>query len=467
MLNLDELDNIYETNKEAFLQDWFQFLSFKSISSEEDYKKEVVACQKWLESYLGKLGFKAEVWETSGHPVIFAKTPYEKKDCPTLLFYNHYDVQPVDPEEEWKTPPFEPTVVNGEVFARGAQDNKGQAFYTFLALAHLVKNNPDLPLNIKFCIEGEEEVGSYGLSSILKEKKEDLKCDALVITDVLIPNIDTPAITLGVRGILTFDIEMIGSNSDLHSGCHGGIVYNPIHALVELLGKLRSTKTGQILVPGFYDGVMPLDEEEKKQFDLSFNEKEYQTLFAARPCGGEKQYPPGDRVSIRPTLEINGIKGGYTGKGFKTVIPQKATAKLSCRLVPGQDGKKVAEHIKNFLSEYCPEGIQLSITPHHGGNGVRANPNAVVAKSFSHAFEQVFKKPTKNILSGASIPIAAEMGEILDTPVVLTGLGLPEDNIHAPNEHFGLERFKKGFLITALAAQEFATSQIKKEVPCD
>lgn len=436
------------------LEDYFNFLKFKSISSEAEYKKDILDCVHWLKNYLDKIDLKTELWESAGHPVLFASYLKAGPEKPTLLIYNHYDVQPVDPLELWTSPPFEPTIKEGEVYARGAQDNKGQCFYVVQALKHLIEKNGTLPINIKLCIEGEEECGSANLPGVLKTHKEQLQADYLAIVDLGIPASDTPAITLGIRGLTTMDVEVEGSNIDLHSGSHGGIVYNPIHALVEILAKVRDPFTGRIFIPGFYDEAIALTEEEKQQINLKFDEKNYLKTFGASASGGEKEFPPLERNWLRPTLEINGIHGGYCGTGFKTVIPAKAHAKISCRLVPGQDPEKMAERVAEFIKRQAPEGITVRVTTHiGGGKAARSKVSSKIVQVFAQAFSDVFGKPCEYIYSGATIPIVNDLVQASGAEVVMLGLGLATDCIHAPNEHFGVDRLKKGASIIANAIE--------------
>lgn len=435
------------------LKDFFTFLKFQSISSEPDFKQEMIHCAHWVIDYLKKIRFQTELWETSGHPVIFASNMEAGPDKPTLLIYNHYDVQPVDPLNEWTTPPFEPTIRDGQIYARGAQDNKGQCFYTLHALKSLLEKHHSFPINIKLCIEGEEECGSLGLSEMLKIKQKELKADYLAIVDLGIPAPDVPSVTLGIRGIVSMDLEVFGSKTDMHSGSNGGLLYNPIHALTELLAKLRDP-SGKIAVPGFYDDILPLSDKERSQISWDFDPQKYQATFGVLPTGGESRLPPLERNWTRPTLEINGISGGYSGSGFKTVIPAKASAKISCRVVPNQDPQKIGALVASFLEKNAPAGIHVKATVHPGGGkAVRSNPNSKVVQAFAQAFSEIFNKPCRFIFEGASIPIVTELALASQSEVVLVGLGLPDDQIHAPNEHFGLDRLEKGSAIMMRVAE--------------
>jgi acetylornithine deacetylase/succinyl-diaminopimelate desuccinylase-like protein len=427
---LDTLNAYYEANEEAILKDFFTFLRFMSISSEPS-KSDILACVEWLKKQIEDISFQIEVWEVPGHhPVLFASSNKAGPSKPTLLIYNHYDVQPVDPIEEWISPPF---------------DNKGQCFYVLQALKAYYTQFGSLPINVKWCIDGEEEMGSAGLSKLLEQKKEKLKADYLVIVDMGLEHPKQPAVTLGVRGIFTMDVELEGSHTDMHSGCHGGVVYNPIHALVKLLANLRD-QDGHVTIPGFYDDVLIMSDKEKKELALDFDEASYLKTFGASPSGGEKGFSPLERAWLRPTLEINGIAGGYYGPGFKTVIPAKAHAKVSCRLVPNQSPEKMANLVSTYLRQQVPEGMKLTIHIHDGtGCAIRADVNSEVVRTFSQAFSDVFSEPCQYIFSGGSIPIVTELAKASQAEVVLVGVGLPDDQIHAPNEHFGVKRLQQGF----------------------
>lgn len=453
-LSLSSMRQWIQTHQEEWLKDYIAFLSIPSVSSEASYQKEMDRCARWLIDTLKSLHFHVEMWPTGRHPVIFASNLDAGPDKPTLLIYNHYDVQPPDPLEAWDTPPFEPSIRDGSVYARGAQDNKGQCFYVLQALKLLLDCKGKLPINIKLCIEGEEEIGSAGLAEILTEKKEQLSADYLAIVDLGLQRPDVPALTLGMRGIVTMDVTLQGSRTDLHSGSHGGIVINPIHALVELLATLRD-ESGRVAVLGFYDDVVEMSKEEISHIHFDFDIKEYKKQTGAEPFGGEKKYSVLERAWLRPTLEINGISGGYTGDGFKTVIPAQARAKISCRLTSDQDPEKIGELIAAHLRRNTPSGISIVVNVHPGtGRAVRVSPEAAVVKAFAKSFEEVFGKPCTFILEGASIPITAKLSAACGGETLLLGLGLTTDQIHAPNEHFSLDRLEKGMLIMALAIEQ-------------
>jgi acetylornithine deacetylase/succinyl-diaminopimelate desuccinylase-like protein len=452
-VSVESLKKLYDARKETSLEEYFTFLKFPSISSEPEFKPHMEACVQWLTSYLQELGFSTELWTTSGHPTLYAYNLQAGPEKPTLLIYNHYDVQPVDPLEAWESPPFEPAIRNGQVFARGAQDNKGQCFYVLQALRLLRQRDGKLPINIKLCIEGEEECGSAGLNEILESKKEQLKADYLAVVDLAIPSIKTPAVTLGIRGIVAMDVEATGSTTDLHSGCHGGLAYNPIKGLVEVLAKLYEP-SGRVAIPGFYDNILSISEEDKRQLSQAFDEGKYHEMFGIHPTGGEQGLSPLERNWLQPTLEINGITGGYSGAGFKTVIPAKASAKVSCRLVPGQDPDDIGEKVAAFVERLAPPGITIKARVNHGGGkAVRSTAEGRAVKAFAGAFSEVFNAPCQYILEGASIPVVTNLAKSCGGEVVLLGLALPDDQIHAPNEHFGIDRVEKGCLIIARAIE--------------
>lgn len=414
------------------------FLRIPSISTASSYKADVLRCHDWLIEQLKSIGFRVESIPTSRNPVILAHMEGPSQS-PQVLIYGHYDVQPADPHELWTHPAFEPFIdESGEIFARGAQDNKGQLWAVIQSI-RLLKKQGRLACSVTLCIEGEEESGSVGLFEILDSLKDKIKADALLVVDVDVPQKDLPAVTLGCRGNITMTLELTGSNSDLHSGMHGGIVFNPLHAVVQMLGNMRAAD-GKILIDGFYDDVETLSEDEKKDFMLEFDEASYEKTFGAKPNGGEQAFSPIESCWMRPTLEINGLSGGYSGEGFKTVIPAKATAKISCRLVPNQDPKKILECLKKRLKELTPEGMDLKITLHGQSSWARANPSALIVKAARAAYSEAFGKPCTCILSGGSIPITACLAETAGADVLFIGYGLGDDNIHAPNEHYGTDR---------------------------
>lgn len=437
------------SSDDAALQEFFDFLRFASISSDPAYAGDMHMCVQWLKTRLEALPLHVEIWHNEGHPVLFASYMEAGPNQPTVLLYNHYDVQPVEPLEAWHSPPFTPEVRDGEVYARGAQDNKGQCFFVLQALRKLFKEHGKLPINFKWIIEGEEEIGSRHLPELLQSKQGLLAADYLLIVDVGVAGLDMPSVTLGVRGIVTMEMTLKGSSGDLHSGIHGGMVYNPLHAMVEMLASLRDAN-GRVTVPQFYDAVDHPPESLLADCTAQFSPERYARDFATTATGGEREFPPLARAWLRPTIEINGINGGYSGTGFKTVIPAVAIAKFSARLVPHQDPKTIAESIRAVLLARVPKGIDANITIFPGmGEAVRADPKSPLVQAFVKSYEHVFSKPCTCSLDGGSIPITAVLQRVSGGDVLLVGLGLPTDHIHAPNEHFGVERLNQGALMIA------------------
>jgi len=443
-LSISSWKKWFADHRETIFRDFFTFLKFKSIATDPVFASECLQCANWLSEYLKKIGLDVEVWKTSKQPVLFAKQ-CKAQGRPTLLLYHHYDVQPVDPLELWESDPFEPTLREGNIYARGAQDNKGQCFYSITAIKALMELCDSLNFNLKVFIEGEEESGSRGTEEVFQTKKKDLESDYLLAVDVSMPAPGVPAITLGIRGILTMEILCRESNRDMHSGDLGGIAYNPIRSLVEGLSKFWDAQ-GKVAIPHFYEDVKILSKEELAQFDLEINEERVKKEFGLRSVCPEPGFSLGESGTIRPTVEINGIQGGYTGEGFKTVIPAIAKAKVSCRLVPDQDPEKIFSHLKDFLQKQLPEGMELKIESDHGSKAFRSSKDSVIAKVAAKAYEEVLEAPCKNILCGGSIPIVAKLSEVSGAQTVMMGYGLDSDQIHAPNERFGVDRFELGFL---------------------
>ncbi len=451
----------FEENEEKIQQDFFHFLRFSSISTDPLHHKECLKTADWLSSYLRDIGMKTELLKSPGLPVVFADSGTKGASIPSVLLYHHYDVQPVDPVDLWTSDPFSPRLDGGCIFARGASDNKGQCFITLTALKAMGQLTRDLPLQIKLFIEGEEESGGAGTYVVLKEKKDLLKADFLCVVDFDLAAPDQPSIAMGYRGLAAFEIECINAQTDMHSGVHGGIALNPIHILTDIIAKLRD-ETGKITIPHFYDGIDPLSAEEKEKLDLSFDEKKYREEFGVGAFCQEKGVSLREANWLRPTIEVNGLWGGYTGAGFKTVIPAKAYAKISCRLVPGQDPDKIEKHFTEFLVQNTPKGAEIRIKWHHGAKAYRASFDSLLVAAVSKSMEDVFQKPCHYTLCGGSVPIVKDLAEAVGGDVALFGFALDTDNIHAPNEHFRWECFKKGFLTIARLLWELAEQGKKK-----
>lgn len=447
---IERLKKLYEKNSNQIHDEYFAFLRFESISSEPENRQPMMDCATWLKQYLRESQFEAEFWEGPGYPVVFASNMSAGPDKPSVIIYGHYDVQPVDPLELWESPPFAPIIKDGEVFARGAQDNKGQLMYVLAALKALLELDGQLPVNVKLCIDGEEECGSSSLLSILEQNKDKLKADYLLVVDLGVPDENKPSLPLGMRGIMSMELEVVGAKTDLHSGVHGGIVYNPNHALVEILAKLRDS-SGKITIPGFYDDLVDIPLEAKEKLQHEFDAELYESTYGAKPTGGEKAYTPIESGTLRPTLEINGLGGGYTGAGQKTVIPARAIAKISCRLVPNQEPDRIRKLLENFMVANAPPGVVVNFPSNNieGGKAVRSNPVSAVVKAVVKAYEEVSGIACGFHLEGASVPLVSKLEKMAGSESVLMGWGLASDKIHAPNERFGLNRFKKGYLTLA------------------
>ena len=395
-----------------------------------------------------KGGFHSELIPTSVYPLVYAEDLNAGKNKPTLLIYGHYDVQPVDPLELWKSDPFEPTERDGSVFARGAVDDKGQIFYAMLAAVVVKKLHGKLPINLKFCIEGEEESSSLGLSKALPKLRDKIKADYLIVPDFDQYDRETPAISLGCRGMVSLEVTLTGSKGDLHSGLYGGIAYNPNRSLVELLAKLWDDK-GRVQVDGFYEAVIETDAETQKKFNGRFEKEHFSKEFGIDAFGGEAGLSLKEIATLRPTLEINGISGGYAGAGIKTVIPAYAHAKITCRLVPNQDPAKIGNQIAQFLKKHATPGMKVKVDVNPGTFAFRMNPDSKLASATAKAAEEVCGKRCMRLLSGASIPIVPELIQATGADMVGIGYGLMDDEIHAPNERFDMGRFEKGFLTVA------------------
>lgn len=443
---LNDLVQWYSKNYDQILKDYIDFLKFKTISAKKENMSEMISCSNWLVKYLKKIGMNSEVIETSTYPLVYAEKIIDDK-LPTILIYGHYDVQPVEPLSEWVSDPFNPIIKEDNVYARGASDDKGQIFYSIIAMQCLLNLKKKLNVNIKFCIEGEEESKSVGLFHAIDSLKQKLKSDYLMVIDFGIPKADIPAITLGIRGLICFSVEFTGSSTDLHSGEHGGLAYNPLRAVVEVLSKLVD-ENGKVNIKNFYDDVQKIDDKKKYDLDL-FEVENYKKTFGIKDLGGEKEFRGIQAAWFRPTIEINGIGGGYFQEGFKTVIPAKVQVKISSRLVPNQKPDKIINLIKDFLVKNIPKQIDIKVKYEGGGGALLADGDSLIAKATAKAYEEVFGKPCKRILAGGSVPVVGNLVEKLKCQPVMMGTALISDNIHAPNEHFCLDSFKKGFLTVA------------------
>jgi succinyl-diaminopimelate desuccinylase len=429
-------------------------LRIASVSADPNCKGEMQKAADWLAQKFRKLGFTAEIIPTSGHPLVFAESP-PIPSAPTVLVYGHYDVQPAEPLEKWTNPPFDPTKRDGKLIARGASDDKGQVFSHILSAEAVLQTVGKLPINLKYLVEGEEEIGSAGLSQfLLTDAAKKLKSDCIVISDGSQFGPGVPAINYGLRGLAYFEVRLQGPNRDLHSGSFGGSVTNPANALAKMLTGLINEK-GQIQVPGFYDDVVPLTDRERKQFaDLPFDEKTYFKNVGVDGAFGEEGYTALERRWARPTFDICGLWSGYQGEGSKTVLPAQAGAKISFRLVPNQTPEKVAVGLKKKLEELCPPGIKMEFIEHHGGNGVLVSLDSPYIEAAARAIEYAFGRRPVFTREGGSIPIVAKFAEHLKVDTLLMGWGQEDDNAHSPNEKFSLADYHKAIKASAKLWEE-------------
>lgn len=445
-----------EKNKDKFLGELLEFLRIPSISADSNYTQDVRRAADFLIKEFQSLGVEeTTIYETKGHPIVFARTVIDETK-PTILVYGHYDVQPADPLELWDSPPFEPLVKDNRVYARGACDDKGQVYMHLKALEVLKNKGDELPCNVKFLIEGEEEVGSDNLETFLIENKDLVSADMVLVSDTSMISLDTPSITVGLRGLSYVEVEVTGPNRDLHSGVYGGAVANPINILCGMIKSMHDSE-GRITVPGFYDKVRVLSPEERDALaNTPFDESEYKTDLGIREVSGEKGFSTIERVGIRPTLDVNGIWGGYTGEGAKTVLPAKAFAKISMRLVPNQRSEEITNMFIKYFEDIAPDAVEVKVTPHHGGEAAETQTDSAPFMAAVSAVNKVFGKNPIPTRDGGSIPIIALFKDILGLESLLLGFGLDEDRIHSPNESYGLENFFKGIETIVEFHEEYA-----------
>ncbi len=459
---MSEFDKYLTENHDRFESDLFEWLRMASIGTDSAYDKEVRQTADWLADKFREIGLKTEMIETCGHPLIYAESP-KVEGAPTVLVYGHYDVQPPDPLELWETPPFEPSVRNGNVYARGATDDKGQMITHVFGVETYLKTRGDLPVQIKFLIEGEEESGGAGLKAFLAGEydkdvavTEKIKADIAVISDCSQYGPEQPAITYGLKGIAYFQLNLTGPNRDLHSGGFGGTVTNPANALCKMLAALVDDD-GRVQIPEFYDKVQELGEREREQFaSLGFSEAEYKAELGLKELAGEKGYTTLERRWARPTFDINGIWGGYQGEGAKTVLPAKAGAKFSCRLVPDQDPKKVQANVLKMLESLCPPGIEMELVADHGAPGFVLSLESPFMDAAARAIEQGFGTKPVFVRSGGSIPVVNSFTAMLGIDTLLLGWGQDDDNLHSPNEKFSLKDFHRGIKSSCCLWDEIA-----------
>jgi acetylornithine deacetylase/succinyl-diaminopimelate desuccinylase-like protein len=430
-------------NKDRFLNELLDLLRIPSISAKSEHKAHMIQCAEAVKARLLEAGAdKVEIYPTEGHPLVYGEKIIDPSK-PTVLVYGHYDVQPADPLELWNSGPFDPLIKDGKIYARGSCDDKGQFYMHIKALETMVKTNT-LTTNIKFCIEGEEEVGSPNLATFVKGHKDLLKADVILISDTAMISLDTPSIDIGVRGLSYIEVEVTGPNRDLHSGVYGGAVANPITILAKMIASLHD-ENNHITIPGFYDDVaIATNEERKLMAQAPFNEVAYAADLGVKELWGEKGFSTNERTGIRPTLELNGIWGGYTGEGAKTVLPSKAFAKISARLVPNQTTDKITGILINHLQKIAPANVSVKASLHHGGEPYMTPIDSKAYKAAAKAMETTFGKTPIPVRGGGSIPICALFEKELGIKIVFMGFGLDSDNLHSPNEKFNLDNFYKG-----------------------
>jgi len=446
---MDQLKKYHKANKDRYLNELLDFLRIPSVSADPAYAKDVKKTAKFVADKLKAAGAKkVKIHPTSGHPIVYGEKMVDKSK-PTVLVYGHYDVQPPDPMELWDSPPFEPVIKKtkihpkGAIFARGACDDKGQVYMHLKAFEAMLAHDA-LPCNVKFMIEGEEEVGSSNLETFCKKNKKMLDCDMVLISDTSIINNKTPSITVGLRGLSYLEVEVTGPNRDLHSGVYGGAVANPINVLSKMIASLQD-KNNKITIPGFYKDVEVVSLKQRKSMnEAPFSETSYKRDLKIKDIHGEKGYTTLERTSIRPTLDVNGIWGGYIGEGAKTVLPSKAFAKISMRLVPNQTPEAITKLFSDHFKKIAPDSVKVKVTPHHGGDPVVVSTDSDEYRAAEKAMKKTFGKMPIPQRGGGSIPIVALFKKVLKADSILMGFGLNSDDIHSPNEHFGLFNFYRG-----------------------
>lgn len=442
-LTVKHLDSYIESNKDRFLQELMDLLRIPSVSADPAYKGDVARCAEEVKKRLVEAGLdNVEISPTAGHPIVHGEKIIDPK-LPTVLVYGHYDVQPADPLELWHSGPFEPVIKDGMIYARGSADDKGQ-FYMHVKALETMMRNGGLPCNVKVMIEGEEEVGSTNLALFVTQNKEKLAADVVLISDTSMIANDVPSINTGLRGLSYVEVEVTGPNRDLHSGVYGGAVANPINALCDMISSLHDADR-RITIPGFYEAVQELSKAERDALaEAPFNEGEYMQELGVEGLRGEKDYSSEERSSIRPTLDVNGIWGGYIGEGAKTVLPSKAYAKISMRLVPNQKSDAITKLFKDHFEKIAPAGVKVVVTPHHGGEAAVTPIDSPAYLAASKAMEDTYGKKPIPTRGGGSIPIVALFEQELGLKTVLFGFGLDSDNIHSPNEKFGVFNYMQG-----------------------
>jgi acetylornithine deacetylase/succinyl-diaminopimelate desuccinylase-like protein len=454
---MDKVIDFINVNRERYLDELKTLLAIPSVSALPEHANDVKRCATWCADEMRRIGLQnVRVVDTPGYPVVYGDW-LGAAGAPTILFYGHYDVQPVDPLNLWESPPFEATIRDGEIYARGAADDKGQVFMHFKAVEAHLKQTGRLPVNIKFMLEGEEEVGSAHLDDFIRAHKEELRADVVVISDSGMFARGVPSICYGLRGLVYFQIDLRGSATDLHSGSFGGALANPAFVLAQMLAQMKD-RSGRIRIPGFYDDVEPLREEERQAWkSLPFNEKKYRKDFGIPKLHGETGYSTLERTWVRPTLEINGLLSGFTGEGAKTVLPAVAMAKISMRLVPNQRPDKIADLFETYVKDIAPKTVELKVTRMQGGKPWMTSYDNPFVQAAGRAIEKGFGQKPIFTREGGSIPVVSTFQEELGLPSVLFGVGLPDENAHAPNEKLDLGNFHNGVIASAHLYEEIAS----------
>jgi len=437
-----------EREKKKAVEDLVEILKIPSVSADPARKSDVRKAAEWLAAKMNAAGVKTEIKATAGNPIVYGESP-GPKGAPTILIYGHYDVQPPDPLDEWESPPFEPVVKGGKVYARGSSDDKGQLLTHVRAIEAWLAEAKSLPITVKVILEGEEEISSINLPAFLRENREMLKCDVVVVSDTSQFAPGMPAITYGLKGIAYAEVRVQGPSADLHSGSFGGSVANPANVLAKMIAEMHDEK-GRVAIPGFYDDVKPLEDWERKEYArLPFDDEEYKKITGVPALWGEEGYTTTERRWARPTLDVNGIWGGYQGEGGKTIIPARAGAKISMRLVPNQDSEKIAKLFAEHVRKAAPPSVRVEVIPMHGGKPFLIDPKLPMFEKAALAIEQGFGKKPVFIREGGSIPITQTFKEVLGADTLLLGWGQNDDRTHSPNERFDLEDFHRGTLASA------------------
>ena len=454
---MKKITDYLEFNKNKFTEELIEYLRFPSVSAQSKHNSDMQNCAQWLANHGKSIGLKTKVHKTLGHPIVTLKTK-RKRDVkkPHFLVYGHYDVQPPEPLELWSSPPFEPEIRKRNLFARGASDNKGQHFAHLKAVEAYLKTNTELPCDLTFLIEGEEEVGGESLVSFLKQNKPELKCEGVVVSDTGMPDLKHPALTYALRGVAALEVRLDGPDRDLHSGIYGGSIENPAIALSKLLAQMID-KNGRITIPGFYEDVIKLSAYERKQMArVPFSEGNYKKLLGVKSLFGEKGFTPNEHRAARPTFEINGLTSGYQGEGSKTIVPSYASAKITMRLVPNQNASKILRIVAQHFKKLCPETMRIKVELGHVADPYIVSPKGRLAKAAIKSLKTAFGYEPVLLREGGSIPIVEHFARILKVDTYLLGLALPDDNLHSPNEKMDLDVFTRGIEMSAHLWKNFA-----------